>query len=421
MFSFLHAADIHLDSPLRGLEHFADDFAGQVRGAVRRAFDNLIDLALREQVAFMLLAGDIYDGDWKDFNTGLYFNQRMNMLKDAGIQVFMVSGNHDAASQISKSLRLPDNVHHFSARKADSHIMENPGVAIHGQSFAGRFVADDLSVNYPQALPHLFNIGLLHTALTGREGHEPYAPCSSDGLCARGYDYWALGHVHKREIVNREPWIVFPGNIQGRHIRETGAKGATLVRVADGRVDQVEEVALDVLRWELCRIEVTGCDTLSAIYERIRQQLAAVLAAADGRPVAVRLELHGHTRAQHQLQTQSVGVTEEIRSLALDLGGAGLGLEKVRFNTAATGRLDRLLHRDDALGGLLRNLQDLDLDAGQLRELEPEIDAFFNKLPPELRAGDDPFDPADADQWQQLCDDIRQLLTAQLLTAGDEP
>lgn len=420
MFSFIHAADIHLDSPLRGLELFDDEFAGQIRGAVRKAFDNLIELALREQVAFVLLAGDIYDGDWKDFNTGLYFNKRMGMLKDAGIPVFMVSGNHDAASQISKSLRLPDNVYHFSSRKPDTHIIEDLGVAIHGQSFSGRSVTDDLSVNYPQALEQLFNIGILHTALTGREGHEPYAPCSNDGLRAKGYDYWALGHVHQREMVEQDPWVVFPGNIQGRHIRETGAKGVTLVRVVEGQIDQVEAVALDVLRWELCRIDVTGCRTLDAIYERVQKQLEITLASAEARPVAARLELYGATEAQHKLQTQAVAIAEEFRSLALDLGGAGLWVEKVRVNTSSPKTIDEVLKRDDALGGLLRNLQQINLDADQLRELDPELDAFFNKLPPELRSGDDPFDPADPEQWQEIREDIRQLLMAQLLVAGEK-
>ena len=124
MFRFLHAADIHLDSPLRGLEVYRDAPVEQIRSAVRRAFDNLVDLAVQEEVAFVLLSGDLFDGDWKDYNTGLYFINRMGLLKDAGIQVFMVSGNHDASSQISRALHLPDNVTLFSHKKAETRILE---------------------------------------------------------------------------------------------------------------------------------------------------------------------------------------------------------------------------------------------------------------------------------------------------------
>ena len=104
-------------------------------------------------------------------------------------------------------------------------MLEDLGLAVHGQGFAKREVTEDLSSAYPQADPHLFNIGLLHTCLDGKPGHEPYAPCTVDGLRSKGYQYWALGHVHNREVVSQDPWIVFPGNIQGRHARETGSQG----------------------------------------------------------------------------------------------------------------------------------------------------------------------------------------------------
>ena len=231
---FLHAADIHLDSALHGLERYEGAPVEEIRSATRRAFDNLIELAIDEEVAFVLLAGDLYDGDWKDYNTGLYFVERMRRLHDAGIRVFIVAGNHDAASQITKHLRLPDNVTLFSTRQPERVVLEDLDVAIHGQGFATRAVTDDLSQAYPQGDPQRFNIGLLHTCLDGKPGHEPYAPCSIAGLRSKGYQYWALGHVHKREEVSQDPWIVFPGNIQGRHIRESGPKGCTLVTVDNG-------------------------------------------------------------------------------------------------------------------------------------------------------------------------------------------
>lgn len=418
MFRFIHAADIHLDSPLRGLELPEDAPLDQIRGAARKAFDNLVDLAIQEQVAFVLLAGDLYDGDWKDFNTGLFFNQRMSRLKEEGIQVYIVSGNHDAASQITKSLRLPENVHLFSTRKPETQILEEREVAIHGQSFASRSVMDDLSSQYPIADDKFFNIGLLHTALGGREGHEDYAPCTVDGLKSKGYQYWALGHVHKREVVHQDPWIVFPGNIQGRHIREVGPKGCSLVTVEAQEVVHVSHVDLDVLRWQRCQVDVSDCRNVDEVYERTRSRLEKALADADGRPVIARLELHGTTLAHQTLQAKSAYLVEEFRNLAIDLGGEGLWLEKVRFKTKDQIDLETFMQSDEALGSLVKNILDLELVADTLHEIDPEIESFLNKLPPDLRSGDDPFDPTDPEQWTEIRTDIKNLLIAQLLESG---
>ncbi len=199
MIKFLHAADIHLDSSLHGLERYEGAPVDEIRSATRRAFDNLIDLAIDEEVEFVLLAGDLYDGDWKDYNTGLYFMGCMERLQESGIRVFVVAGNHDAASQITRHLRLPDNVTMFSTRTPEKVILDDLDVVIVGQGFATRAVTEDLSQAYPQGDSQLFNIGLLHTCLDGKPGHEPYAPCSVDGLRSKGYQYWALGHVHKCE------------------------------------------------------------------------------------------------------------------------------------------------------------------------------------------------------------------------------
>jgi len=192
MFRFLHAADVHLDSPLVGLDRYDSAPVDAVRGATRRAFENLVRLATDEEVAFILLAGDLYDGDWKDYRTGLFFVEQMAKLRDASIPVFVIAGNHDAASQLTKNLHSPDNVHFFSTRKPETRFVEAFDVAVHGQGFASRAVTDDLAAAYPIADSGLLNIGLLHTSLDGREGHAHYAPTSSQVLAQKGYQYWAL-------------------------------------------------------------------------------------------------------------------------------------------------------------------------------------------------------------------------------------
>ena len=361
-FSFIHAADIHLDSALHGLERYEGAPVEEIRSATRRAFDNLIDLAIGEDVAFVLLVGDLYDGDWKDYNTGLYFVERMGRLRDAGIRVFIVAGNHDAASQITKHLRLPDNVTLFSTKHPEQIILEDLNVAVYGQGFATRAVTDDLSQAYPQGDPQLFNIGLLHTCLDGKPGHEPYAPCTVDGLRSKGYQYWALGHVHNREEVNQDPWIVFPGNIQGRHIRELGPKGCTLVSVDNGEIAEVEHHDLDVMRWAACELDVSVSETIDDIYEVVRDGLQSALDSAEGRPVAVRLVLRGATPAHSSLHAERAHLIQEYRALATGLGGAGIWIEKFSIKTTPSISIDEALQRDDALSGLLLSIKEMELD-----------------------------------------------------------
>ncbi|MEZ4600721.1 MAG: DNA repair exonuclease [Syntrophotaleaceae bacterium] len=414
MFKFLHAADIHLDSPLKGLEIYPDAPAEQIRGAARRAFDNLVELAIDEEVAFILLAGDLYDGTWKDYNTGIYFVNRMGRLREAGIPVFLISGNHDAASQITRALNLPDNVTLFSHRKVDTHLLENLGVAIHGQSFSSRTVADDLTQNYPQGDPDLFNIGLLHTSLTGRPGHEPYAPCTLDALRSKGYQYWALGHVHQREEVECDPWVVFPGNLQGRHIRETGAKGCTLVTVEDGRVVDVTAKELDVLRWSPCRIDLNGCDRSESLLEMVREALEDEREQADGRPLAVRLTLLGITPLHGRLHDNAAHWHEEFRAVAASLGD--VWLEKILFLTRKENSVEGIAD-DSPFAALEQSVENLQFESSRLLDLVPGFEQLRSKLPPDLLVDDDPFAPGEED-LATLREDVKELLRAKLQKGG---
>jgi len=212
MLKFLHAADIHLDSPLQKLDHYEGAPVEELRHATRRALENMVELAMLEGVAFVLIAGDLYDGDWKDYNTGLYFISQMSKLHEANIPVYIVAGNHDAASKITKTLRLPDGVTLFATERPETFRMDNDGVAIHGQSFSTPAVKKNLAKNYPSLLTGYFNIGVLHTCATGREGHEPYAlpvlrPIFSQramitgpwGMCTREKSSWMTLCPYSRE------------------------------------------------------------------------------------------------------------------------------------------------------------------------------------------------------------------------------
>lgn len=417
---FIHSADVHLDSPLRGLERYEGAPVDEIRGASRRAFQNLIQLAIDEEVAFVLLAGDLFDGDWRDYNTGLFFIRQIARLQDAGIRAFFAAGNHDAASQMTKTLRPPPNLHLFATRAAESVLLEDLGVAIHGQGFASRAVTEDLSAGYPLADPILFNIGLLHTALDGRSGHETYAPCTLDGLRSRGYQYWALGHVHRREVVAEDPWVVFPGNLQGRHARETGAKGCSLVRVEAGQVASVEHRALDVVRWSLCDLDVSEAQTLDEVYDLVMPALADALHTAEGRLVAARVRLHGACSIHRQLRAERERVTNECRSLAQTIGSGAIWIERLLLETRPSVSEASALARDDAFSGLLRSIRDLELDSERLAMLAADFADLSTKLPVDLRSGPDPIDPSEPEQIRARLEDAKALLLERLLREGHQ-
>ena len=420
MFKFLHAADIHLDSALHGLARYEGAPVDDVRSATRRAFDNLIELAITESVDFVLLAGDLYDGDWKDYNTGLYFVERMRRLKDAEIKVFIIAGNHDAASQITRYLRLPENVKMFSTQHPEQVILDDLNVAINGQGFANRAVLDDLSQSYQNGDPQLFNIGLLHTCLDGKPGHAPYAPCTIDGLRSKGYQYWALGHVHKREIIAEDPWIIFPGNSQGRHIRETGNKGCTLVSVDNAEIVSVQHRNLDVLRWRHLTVNIEGCSTIDDVYEKISAEFQQSLDSGKGRPVAARLSLVGSAPAHAKLHAEREYWTQEFRVLASGMGGAGLWVEKVSVETQGELSLEIVLERDNALGGLLKSIHDVEFDDNTLADIASEIVPLRQKLPPELLSGEDRFVLDDPERLKTTLGEVKELLMARLLTSRKE-
>lgn len=418
MFRFLHAADVHLDSPLIGLDRYESAPVDAVRGATRRAFVNLVRVAIDEEVAFVLLAGDLYDGDWKDYRTGLFFVDQMAKLREAEIPVFIVAGNHDAASQLTKNLRPPDNVHFFSTKKPETRLVEAFDVAIHGQGFASRAVTEDLGAAYPVADPGLFHVGLLHTSLEGREGHATYAPTSSQILAQKGYQYWALGHVHKREVVSRDPWIVFPGNVQGRHAREVGPKGCTLVTVENGAVAGVEERHVDVLRWSVCRVDVDGTTTTSDVLDRVARSLTAEADRTDGRPVAVRVEVTGPAACHDEIAANPDHWVQEIRALAAGVSSADVWVEKVRFATDRPIDLEALAARDDALGSFLRELAAAAGSPDETAALRDALADVRGALPPELLSGDDAIDPHAPELLARLVSEARELLLARIAREG---
>ena len=407
---FIHAADVHLDSPLHGLRRYEGAPVEELTGATRRAFSNLVELCLAEGVKFLLLAGDLYDGDWQDYNTGLFFVKEMGRLREAGVRVFLIRGNHDAASKITKGLRLPENVHCFETQSAGTVVVEEAGVALHGQSFATPAVVENLALGYPKAIRGLFNIGLLHTSAGGRPGHENYAPCSLPDLAGRGYQYWALGHVHEREVLAADgPWVVFPGNVQGRQIREAGEKGCTLVTVTDGVV-RLEHRTLDVLRWARVEIAAAPGGTSEELLEQARVALAAEQLAAGERLLAARVTFSGESAGHAALMAHPEAFEAEVRALGTDLGQ--VWIEKVEMKTRAPIDLKMLAEQCDPLGDLVRYFRGLPEQVGEMAELEQEWEALKKALPEKVAAS---MEEEGRVSMHALLADVEQLLLPRLV------
>jgi len=415
---FLHAADLHIDSPLLGLDDYDGAPVERLRGATRQALVAMVDLAIAQAADLVLLAGDVYDGNWNDFRTGLFFREQMLRLRGAGIRVFVVKGNHDAESQITRQLPPVDGVHEFSARRSGTVEIAALGVAIHGRSFPERVVTEDLVPSYPPPVPGLFNIGLLHTSLTGREGHDPYAPTTVDALVDTGYDYFALGHVHAREVVREAlPRIVYPGNLQGRHAKETGPKGCELVTVEGGVIVASEFVALETVRWHALRIDAAGLDSPGALARRLVDALDDCAAGARDRLHAVRVTVHGESPLHRLEATQPGTIAAAVRAAAQEIADADVWIEDVRldlrtpFDRAATAA------RDDALGEVVRLADAIAADDAALRDWFVAKLAELGPLP----AGLGEMDPRvlDIETIRACLADAEATVLAQLAAAAD--
>ena len=420
-FRFLHAADIHLDSPLIGLSDIEGRVAERIRTAPRAAFELLVEQAIEEEVSFLVIAGDLYDGTWRDYKTGLFFAEQMGRLNQARIPVFLLHGNHDAQSQITRPLVLPDNVNVFGIRKAETFQIEELNVALHGQSFRQATTTDNLVPCYPSPIDGAFNIGVLHTALGGMGEHANYAPCSLAELVAKGYGYWALGHVHQGQVLHEQPHVVFPGNLQGRHVRETGPKGAYLVTVDHSEVADLTALEMDVVRWSVLDVDVIPAGGIDDIVDLIRRAVAQGAEEAAGRLLACRIRLQGRTELHNQLVTDAEELTAEARSVALGLGEEVAWVEQVAVRTTPMADVAAQVAREDTLGDLQRMLRDAGADKELLMQLQGDIGKLVRRLPHDLTesAKDEMLAAVIAGDFAGLIEQVTPYLNARLMAEYD--
>ncbi len=382
---FIHTADIHLDSPLVGLAAYQDAPVQQLRTVTRDAFSRLVDAAIEEEVDFMVIAGDLYDGSWKDYNTGHYFCREMGRLNKAKIPVYLLYGNHDSESEMTKKLSLPSNVNVFESRKPSTYRIEALKVALHGRSYREAATFENLASSYPEPIAGWLNIGVLHTALGGYAAHQPYAPCSLDELTVKGYDYWALGHVHEHAILQKDPWIVYPGNLQGRHIREIGERGAVLVTADETGIQSVERLCVDMLRWYVVDVDASVAATLQEVASlagrAIEQLIFEVTAPMH---LALRVRIIGKTTTHGELFGLETQLREEILGQVASQGADRIWVEKVKIETESSVDSLNINTRSDAISELQGFLDEIDEDKQFHEFLLSELKPLADRAPLDL-------------------------------------
>jgi DNA repair exonuclease SbcCD nuclease subunit len=320
-FRFVHTADVHLDSPLRTLALREPELAELIGGATRKAFVAVINLCLAEQVDALLIAGDLYDGEQTSMKTARFLADELRRLHEAGIKTFVIRGNHDAESRITKELTLPDSVTVFTGH-AKPALLSSGGldIAVHGVSFRQKHAPESLLPSFRPPQEGAVNIGMLHTSLGGSALHDRYAPCTVSELHGHGFHYWALGHVHQRFVDRGRATIVMPGNPQGRDVNEAGPKSATLVRIGDDRAIAIEQRPTSVAEFQRLPVDLTGVDNWRAALARIEGALEPARLAARSEHLVARLSLTGATTLAWRLRADADKLAEDARAIGAAIG-----------------------------------------------------------------------------------------------------
>ncbi|TVY08290.1 metallophosphoesterase family protein [Paenibacillus cremeus] len=388
-FRFVHAADLHLDSPFRGLVKLPESLRERLRESTFQALDRLVQLAVRERADFIVISGDVYDIKDRSLRAQLRFCQALETLAGHQIPAFVIHGNHDPMKDgYAAKLRYPEGTRVFGCEKVESHVvMDAEGKAlcrVSGISFGQAVVTENLTPGFRRWDDGLYHIGLLHTNVDGDPQHDNYAPCSLKDLNGRGVDYWALGHVHTRQIVQERPWVVYPGNPQGRHIRETGARGCYLVDVTAGGETTVQFHALDEVRWQEQSVSIAGLTTEQELKETLEEAVEAAREVSEGRPALLRVTLTG--RGELHPVLQRAGVKTDLAALLWEAEkhsqrNAVVWIESIHDQTGALVDRGHLAAQPGFLGDLLRLAEEAGMTSEQLDSFATEAFAVMAGQP----------------------------------------
>lgn len=371
---FVHAADLHLDAPFAGVDASDPRVRSALVASTFEAFGRIVELCIREEADFLVIAGDVYDSS-RSMTAQLRFQQQAVRLAEAGIPVFVAQGNHDPADGWSAGLRMPDTVRYFSTREVEAVPFERDGTVVctlYGRGYEHAAETRDLARGFARVPKDGAAIGVLHTNVGGREGFEDYAPASMDDLRAARMDYWALGHIHKPEVLSESPAIVYAGCPQGRSPKEDGIRGCYLVEVSPGHAES-RFVPTSSVVWERLAVDVSGAPGIEDVREALRTACDDARSRSEGRPVIVRLDLTGRADAHAALVrgTTMQDLLSDLREEQL-AASPWVWVDRVLDRTSATLDVATLREAEDFTGDLVRLADEIAADPDMLARLIAE-------------------------------------------------
>lgn len=414
---FIHAADLHLDSPFKGMSALPERVRERVRESTFEALKELVAFAIQEQVDFVLVSGDVYDVSDRSLRAQIRFQKAVEQLAAGGIPTYIIHGNHDPEDGRAAKLVWPADVHFFASEKVETLqvVKQDRGLIaeIHGISYGSSAVTENLALKFKRGQAQVCQIGLLHTNVDGDPHHDNYAPCSKQDLMDAGMHYWALGHVHTRHILNQQPTIVYPGNIQGRSIRETGPRGCFLVDIDEYGRSELAFHALDTVRWFQEKLSVVTIQSEQILKDRLGELLDRLRQEADGRDGIVRIVLEGRSDIHERLRKGRAlqELMDELREEEVERG-CFVWIESIEDRTASELDLTAFLEEKSFLGDLLRYGAALQSDDASLESFAGEALAALQGLP-QSAGNPAAASPEQLREWLSAA----EVLVADLLTA----
>lgn len=382
LFRFIHAADLHLDTPFSGLIHMPENILQQIRESTFRAFDRLIEICIEEQADFLCLSGDIYEQNLRSLRAQIHLQKGLCRLRDHGIRAYIIHGNHDPDDGSKASLAWPENVHFFSSQQVEAVPFLKEGkiaATIYGQSYPTAKFTKNIVKNYMKRPDCPFAIGLLHTNLEGHPEHDNYAPAKMQDLLQAGFDYWALGHIHKRGILSdKHPAVVYPGNTQGRNIKETGEKGCYAVEVSNNEIREIRFIPTHFVRWEQIAAGLEQTETMQDVLDRLYIHIEQIKTSVNT-PLILRLLLTGETNMHFEIKQPGV-----LQDLADSINEEFIRetnwvwIESIQAYTRPPLTMESLKHEDPFLADFFTIIDEWKKDPGVLEEMMNRLFAHRN-------------------------------------------
>lgn len=306
---FIHTADLHLDTPFKGLAALNPELTKKLKDATFASFRRIIDLCIDRDVDFLVISGDIFDNENKSLSAQLKFSSELRRLSEKGKPTYIVCGNHDPYDSWLETFKLPENIYRFNSVKCEYYTFEKEGNAladIHGISFKDSSTTQNLALKYKlSSEPSLFSIAVLHGTLGHSGPHAEYAPFSIDDIIGKGFDYWALGHIHKQRIIRySNPSVVYPGNPQGRDFGETGLKGCYFVELKKEMEPELEFIPTQLIQLENIEIDLTGAERIDEVESLVRDVLNNLAEEGNQSNMILRMFFKGRTTLHPYLQKQ---------------------------------------------------------------------------------------------------------------------